>query len=127
MPKIKRQGFAETPGLTTGQHFGQGTYLTEAEAYAYNFAGSNPGGVLETRVAATNPANPKETHDIVAAVKARHPRVEDVPRLVREEAIKRGFDALTVTDYFTRRGHRELESTTNVVVFDPHKVVVVDK
>lgn len=124
---ILRGGFLKRPALKNAQEYGQGTYLSLNQRYSLRYAHDNDAGLVETRVAVQNPASVAQTREIIKAVDARKPKKADYPALIRAEAEKRGFDALRVQDFFKESmfGSAPEQPVTNLVVFDPKKIVAV--
>jgi hypothetical protein len=125
--KITEGGFKTTGPASNAQMYGQGAYLTTSETLGFwKYAQGEKNGLLETRVALTNPASFKESAEVFAKVKEQNPGARDYPRLVREEAQRRGFDALTVQYHEPVMGP-SAPAATHYVVFDPQKITVIDR
>jgi hypothetical protein len=124
---IAEGGFKTTGPASNAQKYGQGAYLTTSETLAFwKYAQGEKNGLLETRVALTSPASFKESAEVFAKVKEQNPSARDYPRLVREEAQRRGFDALTV-EYHEAVMGASAAAATHYVVFDPQKITVIDR
>jgi hypothetical protein len=127
---IKRSGFRTRPTISqtlNANTYGQGAYFTSSNKLAWVYAGGTPNGVLETRIAVEHPATLGESNDILKTVKARKPATpQEASVMIRELAESRGFDAIQTEYYDNRMGPLE-NAATNWVVFDPHKIVVVQK
>jgi hypothetical protein len=127
--KIAESGFRTVGPASNGHVYGQGAYLTTSENLAHwKYASGKDDGTLETRVCLTHPATLGESMAVFDAVRNRDPEPssKDYPRLVSEEAQRRGFDALRVEYYEPVMG-RTAGAATNYIIFDPHKITVVDK
>lgn len=125
---ILRGGFLKptTKSTVNAKLYGEGTYLSASDRYSLRYAGNDERGIIETRISVQHPANLRESSEIFAAVKARHPSPDDFPGAVRAEAEKRGFDALRVQDYVKGLSGPE-EPVVNWVVFDPRKIVAIQR
>lgn len=116
--QIRQEGFdAEEIGSTTGNRgaFGEGFYFTGDRSYATGYAGYRDESILETRVNVENPVDWQEL-DTLRKDRDISWSSENLAELAKSE----GYDAIVFN------GNDGSFTNSEVVVFDPQDIVVVD-